>query len=289
MKKTDKMYLKSVWIVAVLIFTISFVEAQTVLYSENFGTPSSTTLVQNYSGWQSNVVLYTSDGTCDVRSSYASTDYARASGGGNVMLNDTVKWFQISNLNTQGQEDALLYCGIRKSTAVNGTELLVEASSDSLSWYRLALLDSLPTGAGTSGWYWVHFGGVPLCEHLHIRFSNTGTTDFRIDDLFLVANGELADPEEPDEPDVPTDTTAVLSYSQVPFCLYPNPTKDWLNIHYGGMSVLSMQLFDIYGHEVARWDGELPEKIGCSSFPYGVYILKVHAQEGDFQLKVVRY
>ncbi|MBO7648699.1 MAG: hypothetical protein J6S48_05005, partial [Bacteroidales bacterium] len=74
--------------------------SQTVLYQENMGVPTANTLVQNYTGWENSAVLYSGDGTCDVRTSSASSGYGGASGGGNVMLNDTVKWFQISGLNT---------------------------------------------------------------------------------------------------------------------------------------------------------------------------------------------
>ena len=71
---------------------------QNILYEENMGSPTSNTLIQDYTGWQNSTVVYIGDGTCDVRSSGASTNYGGASGGGNVMINDTVKWFQISGI-----------------------------------------------------------------------------------------------------------------------------------------------------------------------------------------------
>ena len=66
---------------------------QNVLYEENMGIPTVNTLIQYYKGWQDTTVIYSGDGTCDVRTSNASTSYGGASGGGNVMINDSVKWF----------------------------------------------------------------------------------------------------------------------------------------------------------------------------------------------------
>ncbi len=174
-------------------------KAQQIVYQENFGFPSVTTLVQNFSEWQNDSVRYTGNGTCDIRISSASSGYPSASAGGNVMINDTVKWFQLSGLNTEGLAGLNLYCGLRKTTAENGSNLVVEASGDSLTWQRLPLIDSLPTGTGTSGWHRVHFGNVPACANLHIRFSNLAPVEYRIDDLCLVVGEEavLQTVEEP--------------------------------------------------------------------------------------------
>ena len=158
--------------------------AQAVLYQENFGVPSANTLIQNYSGWQDTSVLYTGDGTCDVRASSASSGYGGASGGGNVMINDTVKWFQISRLNTAADTNLSLYCGLRKTASENGSNLVVEASADSFVWTRLYLEDTLPAGTGTSGWYRVRYRQVPSCPNLHLRFSNLARVDYRLDDVF---------------------------------------------------------------------------------------------------------
>ncbi len=174
-------------------------KAQQIVYQENFGFPSATTLVQDFNEWQNDSVRYTGSSTCDIRITSASSGYPSASAGGNVMINDTVKWFQVSGLNTEGLTGLYLYCGLRKTTAENGSNLVVEASVDSISWQRLPLIDSLPTGTGTSGWHRVHFGNVPACANLHIRFSNLATVDYRIDDLCLRIGEEtvLQTVEEP--------------------------------------------------------------------------------------------
>lgn len=165
--------------------------AQQVLYQEDFGTPTATTLIQNYNGWQNSSVHYYGNGTCDVRSSSASTNYGIASGGGNVMINDTVKWFMVAGINALADTNLSLYCGLKKTTAENGSHLVVEASTDSISWTRLALFgDTLATGTGTSGWQRIRFVNVPHCPYLYIRFSNRSTSEFRIDDLALVVGEE---------------------------------------------------------------------------------------------------
>lgn len=182
-------------IVAMLLLSAatSKVTGQNILYEENFGNPSYNTLVQDYDGWQDTSVLYLGNGTCDIRSSSASTGYGGASGGGNVMINDTVKWFQVSRINTSSATNITvkLYCGFRKSTAENGEHLLVEFSTDSIVWTSLPMEDTLPTGSGTSGWYRVCFPNLPVHPHLHLRFSNTTNTDLRIDDIRITDGDEI--------------------------------------------------------------------------------------------------
>ena len=167
---------------------------QNIMYAENIGMPTSNTLIQNYTGWQNSTVVYIGDGTCDVRSSGASTNYGGASGGGNVMINDTVKWFQISGINTSAATNSTvkLYCGLRKTTkAENGSHLLVEFSTDSIVWTSLQLEDTLPTGTGTTGWHRVCFPNLPVHPHLHLRFSNTANVEFRIDDISITDGDEI--------------------------------------------------------------------------------------------------
>ena len=166
---------------------------QNLLYEEDMGVPLSNTLIQNYTGWQDTTVLYVGNGTCDVRTSSASTGYGGASGGGNVMINDTVKWFQISGINTTAATNITvkLYCGLRKTKTENGSHLLVEFSTDSIVWTSLQLEDTLPTGTGTTGWYRVCYPNVPVQQHLHIRFSNTANVELRIDDICIVDGDEV--------------------------------------------------------------------------------------------------
>ena len=166
--------------------------AQNTLYEEDMGTPTASTPVQDYTGWQNTAVLYIGNGTCDVRSSSASTGYGGASGGGNIMINDTVKWFQISGVNTSCSRPAVnLYCGLRKSSSDNGSNLVVEFSTDSIVWVRLPMADTLPTGTGTGGWHRVLFPDLPAHPHLHIRFSNLARTEYRLDDIRITEGEEI--------------------------------------------------------------------------------------------------
>jgi len=190
MKKQDS-FIFIICMLAVLFSAITpTAQAQQIIYEENFGTPTATTLVQNYTGWQNQSVTYTGDGTCDIRSSSASNNYGPASGGGNVMINDTIKWFMVSGLNTATDTNLSLYCGLRKTNAENGSNMVVEVSADSLLWTRLPLSDTLPTGTGTSGWYRVRYLNIPTCDNLRIRFRNLAHVDYRIDDLALVVGEE---------------------------------------------------------------------------------------------------
>lgn len=166
--------------------------AQNVLYEEDMGTPSANTLIENYTGWQNSTVLYIGNGSCDVRSSNASTGYGGASGGGNIMINDTVKWFQISGLNTTSSRPTVnLYCGLRKTSNENGSNFVVEFSTDSLVWVRIPMADTLPTGAGTGGWHRVCFPNLPSHAHLHVRFSNLSRSDYRLDDIRITEGEEV--------------------------------------------------------------------------------------------------
>ena len=83
-------------------------KGQTTLFEENMGVPYMNTPIQFYDGWQDTSVTYVGNGTCDVRSSSASMGYGGASGGGNVMINDTVKWFRPQHDRRSPHREALL-------------------------------------------------------------------------------------------------------------------------------------------------------------------------------------
>lgn len=166
--------------------------AQNVLYEEDMGIPTANTFIQDYTGWQDTTVLYIGNGTCDVRTSNASTGYGGASGGGNIMINDTIKWFQISGLNTASSHPTVnLYCGLRKTSSDNGSNFVVEFSTDSIVWVQLPMSDTLPTGTGTGGWHRVYFPNLPSHPHLHVRFSNLSKNDYRLDDIRITEGEEI--------------------------------------------------------------------------------------------------
>lgn len=224
MKKKIILSIESILQVFLMFFlSVIDVSAQNVLYEENFGNPTSNTLIQNYFGWQNNTVIYSGNGTCDVRSTNSSSGYFGSSGGGNVMINDTVKWFQISGINTvifntQTQDLSVsLLCGLRKVAKENGSSFVVQYSVDSVEWHGLAMFDTLPTGTGTSGWYKVMYQGLPECPNLHLRFSNTTMSDYRLDDIVVKAdyNGVQQDVDTSLAVELPFDISGNSSGSNI--------------------------------------------------------------------------
>lgn len=168
--------------------------SQTILYEENCGTPTAVTLIQQHTGWQNQEVIYSSDGTCDLRLTNVSAGYPEASGGANVLLNNNIKWFSISRINTSGRDSVTLHLGIRKGNiAENGSNFSAEYSTDSVEWIRLPILN-FPTGYGTTGWYRVHFPGLPSTENLHLKFRNLANGDFRLDDFSITAHSAQLTP-----------------------------------------------------------------------------------------------
>ncbi|MEG1556268.1 MAG: hypothetical protein RR356_06035 [Bacteroidales bacterium] len=194
MKKTNNVTKSTISLF--FIFTlISSSYCQTIIYEENFGNPTNTILLAQYNGWQNQSVIYTSDTTCDIRNSNLSNGYEGASGGGNVMLNNPAKWFQIAGLNTLEYDSLVLKMGIRKNiTAENGSNFSVQVSTDGINWTRLQMQDTLPTGSGTTGWYLRDFKNIPSCANLRIKFSNLSTGDFRLDDIKLTTSTHLTSP-----------------------------------------------------------------------------------------------
>lgn len=182
-------------ILSMILFITWSGYGQTVIYRENFGNPSGNILIQQFIGWQNNIAVYSGDGTCDVRNSTPSTDYEEASGGGNVMLNNTNKWFQISNLNTADYENISLHFGLRKgNTPENGSNFSIRVSPDGNTWENLPAYTGLPTGTGSTGWYYVTIENLPSYDNLHIRFSSLNSMDFRIDDISLSTTTVISTP-----------------------------------------------------------------------------------------------
>ncbi|MDR2979561.1 MAG: chitobiase/beta-hexosaminidase C-terminal domain-containing protein [Bacteroidales bacterium] len=186
--KTAIYYFVSCFLLSSLFFT-SF--SQSILYEENFGAPSTSATIQSYTGWQNQQVVYAGDGTCDIRTSNASTGYTSASGGGNVMLNNSTKWFSISGINTTGQDSLKLHLGIRKgNTGEDGSNLSIQYSTNGENWERIPEMQPLPTGSGTTGWYYITITGLPATSNLRLLFSNLANNDIRIDDLSITAHSD---------------------------------------------------------------------------------------------------
>jgi hypothetical protein len=161
------------------------VQAQTTVYSENMGTPTATTAISSNT-FQNTGVTYS--GTADVRASLPSTGYAGASGGGNIFFTGTAGTnLMISGINTLNYTNLALSFGHVKTTNASSNELTVEVSGDAgATWTPLTY--SRPTGSGTSGvWALITAtGNIPAVSSLMVRFTNTITGQFRLDDVKIV-------------------------------------------------------------------------------------------------------
>jgi len=184
----------------VVIACIPAAQAQTVLFAENMGVPSATTVVTSYTGWQNAGVLSFSNGeqaaSADVRTTNASSNYPTASGGGNVFYTGTsatnAGGFSIEGINASAFRNLSLDFAYRKESSSafpnfsvdywNGTAwvnlgntaaaLFNEAATAPVGWYPAKTI-SLPAAAQING--------------LKLRFvRNTGgTVTIRIDDVVL--------------------------------------------------------------------------------------------------------
>lgn len=177
---------------------------QVTIFSENMGTPASTTAIGSYTGWQNNGVL-TFTGTGDVRTTSASSGYTGSSGGGNVFITNTTGiYFEISGINTTAYTGLTLTFGELKSGAAGAANLLVvEVSSDGTTYTPL-------TYSRADGAVWALIsptGTIPSTANLRIRFRNPATTQqFRVDDVVL--KGTLSACTTPADPTT-TDPAAV--------------------------------------------------------------------------------
>ena len=115
-----------------LLFTLLgvFVAQSQTIYSENMGTPGSTTVINSYTGWQNtSPIVYTGDG--DVRTTSASSGYSGASGSGNVFLTGTIgKNLRIDGINTSAYTAANIELSFGYLTSTIGTQLVLEKSID---------------------------------------------------------------------------------------------------------------------------------------------------------------
>ncbi len=128
-------------------------------------------------------------GTADVRTTVFNGNTSN-SGGANIFITNTVdRNFIISGISTTGLNNLQLSFGVQKSSITfNGLDLSVLVSSDGTNYTPLTF-SALPTGSGTTIWYYVTASGtIPSVPNLRIQFKQTATnTQFRIDDVSLIS------------------------------------------------------------------------------------------------------
>jgi len=174
--------------------------AHETIFSENMGTPSTTTVIGSNTFQNSGSLTYSDGGAtaaADVRITSASTTYSGASGNGNVFFSSSAgeRGFAIEGINTSNHQLLKLQFGYRKTSGSihaplaidywNGSAwvaiattsdtavLFNEAANASVGWY-LSKLISLPEAASRSG--------------LKIRFIKSGSTEIRLDDVKLTGS-----------------------------------------------------------------------------------------------------
>ena len=155
----------------------------TVLFSENMGTPSGTTAIADHAFQNAHLTF---SGTADVRSTNPSSGYEGASGAGNVFVTNTAgRYMDISGINTLGYSNLALTLGHYKSTTAGNNELVIEVSPDGVTYSPLSYTRA--TGSGTATWMRISPSGeIPSTDNLHIRFRQTSSsTQFRVDDVML--------------------------------------------------------------------------------------------------------
>ena len=179
--------MKKIYLFVTMVFcSVSF--GQTI-YSENFGTPTGTTLFPAYTTGtapatfnNSSPILYS--GTGDVRATSVSTGYIGATGGGNVFLTTTAgRNLIIEGINTSSAPSANLVLSFGYITSATATAMTLEQSSDGTTFTPITY-----TNNTTTGWTLVTIPGGTLLStaNLRLRFTQPATAQMRIDDIKIV-------------------------------------------------------------------------------------------------------
>jgi hypothetical protein len=190
--------MKKIYTLSLVVFAFATSFAQT-FYSENFGTPTATTLFPAYTTGtapatfqNASPILYT--GSADVRLTGASTGYVGASGSGNAFIGTATaigKFMQIDGLNTSAYNtaDMVLSFGYLTANAPATNQVIVEQSTDGTTFTPIVFT---PNPAST--WTLVTTSGILSSTTLSLRFTNPGgTAQIRIDDIAL-SNGATPPP-----------------------------------------------------------------------------------------------
>lgn len=155
---------------------------QICFYNENFGTPTATTGVDTFLGYQ-NALPIKYSGNVDVRTTSPSNGYSSASASGNVFLTSTSlpRRLLISGINSTNYKNLQLSFGAFKSTT-DTFKLIIEVGTDTNFLTPL----SYTTALAQNQWaYITPSGNIPKSNNLMIRISNNSTAQFRVDDIKL--------------------------------------------------------------------------------------------------------
>ncbi len=174
-------------IYSLLFLVVASVSFAQTIYTENFGTPTGTTLIPAYATGtppatfqNSSPIVYS--GSADLRATSVSSGYSGASGNGNVFINAVAENFQIDGINTSAYSTANLQIsfGINTPTAVTNV-LTVEVSTNGTTWTPVTY-----TPSGINWTLATITSGIPSSTTLSIRFTSTSALQFRLDDIKVV-------------------------------------------------------------------------------------------------------
>lgn len=181
-------------------------KAQTVLFSENMGSPAATTPISSNT-FQNSTGSLCYSGTGDMRSTQASSGYTGASAGGNAYLAATAgKYFQIGCIDASACSSITLSFGVYKSVTTTNTDLQVSFSTDGGATFGTPVTMTVAGGAVWS--LQTISSGIPSSNNLAIRFTNTNSaSQYRIDDVNLSGSCSACTP--------PTIQTSALSFSAI--------------------------------------------------------------------------
>lgn len=179
-----------------LIFQSSLV-AQTTLYSESMdnntgAVPTPNSILNHETNGNFDEVGLTYSGTGDMRSTLPSSGYGTASGGFNVLLNNTGETFIIDGLDLSScLSNIVISFGVNKSTnAADGSRLSLQYSTTGVAGpYTTIDFPLLPTGSGTAtGYYYIATSSIIPSDVTTLRFASTDATAYRIDDILIACN-----------------------------------------------------------------------------------------------------
>lgn len=185
--------MKDIFIILMIILPYLGKAQQTLM--ETFGTVPGTTSIAAHeaaNGFVINGAAYS--GTADLRSTTVSTGYPGASGGANVFFtNSGTASLIITGLTPNASCSSItLTFGIQKNiNADDGANFQIQYSTNGGGAWTSAGTITLPTGAGTTGWYQRSVSGIPGNANA-FQFRNlntTGSASNRLDDLQIIGDG----------------------------------------------------------------------------------------------------
>lgn len=175
--------MKKIYLIIIcLIYSYSFGQ---IIYSENVGSPSASTPVSTYNGWQNtSPIIYSGSGSA--RTSSPSSGYSGASGSGNVFLTNTAGTnLIISGLNTSSYNASDIQLSFGYLTNNTSIQLVAEQSTDGTNWTPITFTQNSTVNAWTL--VTIPGGQIPSSSTLSLRFTQPSTAQMRIDDIKLTS------------------------------------------------------------------------------------------------------